>query len=141
MFHSFVTKFRANYQGSNDYFIISTITIHIAELYFFIVKNNKYNMSHHLYDCACLVLVTTMMKRSSTTIEYYYCIVYWNALTFVQSHNTKYATTGNVLHSNHLLYDVTVIIAVMSAASKEIPFHISTPSDDSGNNKLHTSEQ
>ena len=53
----------------------------------------------------------------------------------------RYATTGNILHYDCLLYDVTVIIAVRFVALKEIHFHIPTLSDDPGNNKIHTSEQ
>ena len=53
----------------------------------------------------------------------------------------RYATTGNILHYDCLLYDDTVIIAVRFVALKEIPFHIPTLSDDPGNNKIHTSEQ
>ena len=92
-------------------------------------------------DCKGLMLVTPMMKRSSTTIKYYYCIAYQIALTFVPLCNMRYATTGNILHYDGLLYEFTVIIAVRFAASKEIPFHIPTISDDLGNNKIHTSEQ
>ena len=98
-------------------------------------------MSHHLSNRKCPMLVTTMVKRSSTTITYYYCIAYRIALTFFHLYNMRYATTGNILHYDCLLYDVTVIIAVMFITSKEIPFHISTPSDDLDNDKIHTSEQ
>ena len=45
-----------------------------------------------------------------------------------------------VLHYDCLLYNVTAIIVGMFVALKEIPFHISTPSDDPGDNKIHTSE-
>ena len=87
------------------------------------------------------MLVTPMMKRSSTTIKYYYCIANRIALIFVHLYNMRYTTTGNILHYDCILYDVTAIIAVRFVASKGISFHIPTLSDDPGNNKMHTSKQ
>ena len=70
-----------------------------------------------------------------------YSLAYPIALTFVHLYKMRYATTGNILHYDCLLYDDTVIIAVRFVALKKIPFHIPTLSDNPGNNKIHTSEQ
>ena len=51
-----------------------------------------------------------------------------------------YAITDNVLY-DHLLYDITIVIMMMFVTLKEIPFHISSPSANPGNNKIYTSEQ